>query len=80
MIANVLTAAAMAITFYYIFDGKWAPAEQHTPMADWTSLPLFFGTAIFALEGIGVVSIGISTKWHVKGINSNDDYFSGHAT
>lgn len=55
MIANVLTAAAMTITFYYIFNGGWAPANEQAPIADWNSLPLFFGTAIFALEGIGVV-------------------------
>ena len=57
MIANILTGAAMAITFYYIFkDGLPSPYERE-PVADWYLLPLFFGTAIFALEGIGVVSL-----------------------
>lgn len=68
MIANALTAAAMCITFYYIFEDL--PAVETRPvMADWHCLPLFFGTAIFALEGIGVVS-GIVNKflmiWYKK--------------
>lgn len=55
MLANVFTAAAMCITFYYIFDDL-PSVTQRPAFADWSRLPLFFGTAIFALEGIGVVS------------------------
>ncbi|XP_065212285.1 proton-coupled amino acid transporter-like protein CG1139 isoform X1 [Planococcus citri] len=55
MIANVLTGAAMAITFYYIFYGGLPSIHEREPVAEWHCLPLFFGTAIFALEGIGVV-------------------------
>lgn len=54
MIANLFTGAAMCITFYYVFQDL--PSVGARPqMAEWTQLPLFFGTAIFALEGIGVV-------------------------
>lgn len=55
MVANILTGCAMCITFYYIFQDL--PSVNTRPIiADWSKLPLFFGTAIFALEGIGVVS------------------------
>lgn len=54
MIANLLMAAGVGITFYYVFIDL--PSIYERPQ--FTSvhqLPLFFGTAIFALEGIGVV-------------------------
>lgn len=56
MLANVLIATGMGITFYYIFSDL--PSIKDVPnFSSWSQLPLFFGTAIFALEGIGVVSI-----------------------
>jgi len=56
MVANVLIATGMGITFYYIFYDL--PSISDVPnFSSWSQLPLFFGTAIFALEGIGVVSI-----------------------
>ena len=55
MLANGLTVAAMCLTFYYIFDGLPSPTERPA-FSEWNRLPLFFGTVIFALEGIGVVS------------------------
>lgn len=58
MVANVLIATGMGITFYYIF--RDLPTIKDVPnFSSWSQLPLFFGTAIFALEGIGVVSIFI---------------------
>nr|CAH7747136.1 unnamed protein product [Callosobruchus chinensis] len=54
MIANVLVACGMGVTFYYIFSDL-PPLDNVPPMASFSSLPGFFGTAIFALEGIGVV-------------------------
>ncbi|CAH1970311.1 unnamed protein product [Acanthoscelides obtectus] len=54
MIANVLVAGGMGITFYYIFSDL-PPLDSRAPVASFSSLPGFFGTAIFALEGIGVV-------------------------
>lgn len=54
MIANLLMATGVGITFYYVFSDL--PRVDSLPQfASWTHLPLFFGTAIFALEGIGVV-------------------------
>ncbi|XP_076264051.1 proton-coupled amino acid transporter-like protein acs isoform X2 [Rhynchophorus ferrugineus] len=54
MMANVLVATGMGITFYYIFTDL--PSIDSQPAFESvTKLPIFFGTAIFALEGIGVV-------------------------
>jgi proton-coupled amino acid transporter len=54
MIANFLMAAGVGITFYYIFMDL--PSIYERPQFTTVQqLPLFFGTAIFALEGIGVV-------------------------
>lgn len=57
MVANVLTIAAMCITFYYMFKDGLSTAETRLVPDNWHNLPLFFGIAIFALEGIGVVSM-----------------------
>lgn len=56
MIANLMIGTSLAITMYYIFIAL--PAFDSVPTtANILRLPLFFGNAIFALEGIGVVSI-----------------------
>lgn len=54
MIANVLMAAGIGITMYYIFQDLPSPSERPAivHVQHW---PVFFGTVIFALEGIGVV-------------------------
>lgn len=54
MIANVLIGVGMAISFYYICIDL-PPLDSRPIFASWSKLPVFFGTAIFALEGIGVV-------------------------
>lgn len=54
MIANVLVATGMGVTFYYIFIDL-PPVSSRPQIVSITELPTFFGTAIFALEGIGVV-------------------------
>ncbi|CAG9761643.1 unnamed protein product [Ceutorhynchus assimilis] len=54
MMANILVACGIGITFYYIFTDL--PSLDSRPAYESiTKLPMFFGTAIFALEGIGVV-------------------------
>lgn len=54
MVANLLIGTGMAITFYYILTDLPSVSERPS-FSTWPQLPLFFGTAIFALEGIGVV-------------------------
>ncbi|XP_047543441.1 proton-coupled amino acid transporter-like protein CG1139 [Vanessa atalanta] len=54
MIANLLVGTGMGITFYYLFQDI-PPLKTRQAFAGIERLPTFFGTAIFALEGIGVV-------------------------
>lgn len=54
MIANILVGCGMGITFYYLFQDMPQLAERKAS-AELSTMPIFFGTAIFALEGIGVV-------------------------
>lgn len=54
VIANLLMATGVVITMYYIF-GDVPSLSERKSIAEWHKLPMFFGTVIFALEGIGVV-------------------------
>ncbi|XP_023032932.2 proton-coupled amino acid transporter-like protein CG1139 isoform X2 [Drosophila willistoni] len=54
MIANILMFVGIVITFIYMFSDLPAPAERSGIVSP-LQWPLFFGTVIFALEGIGVV-------------------------
>ncbi|XP_035772552.1 proton-coupled amino acid transporter-like protein pathetic isoform X1 [Anopheles albimanus] len=54
MIANVLIATGVGITLYYILTDL-PPLSERKAIAEVQHLPMFFGTVIFALEGIGVV-------------------------
>lgn len=54
MIANILIFVGIIITFTYIF-ADLPPVADRTGITDVPQWPLFFGTVIFALEGIGVV-------------------------
>lgn len=69
MIANVLVGTCMTITFWYVFQN--VPSTKTVPyMAEWEKWPLFFGTAIFALEGIGVVSIIRKCHHYINSISA----------
>lgn len=63
MFANVLNAVGLIIIFQYIVRGL---PNQNTRPADksYEKLPLYFGTALFTYEGIGLVGyFPISTNW-----------------
>lgn len=51
-------ASGMALTFYFLFQDLPSITERR-PFGNAKDLPLFFGTAIFAFEGIALVS-GVS--------------------
>lgn len=55
MLANFLIASSIGITMWYVFEDL-PPIESVSLIAPVEKWPIFFGTAIFALEGIGVVS------------------------
>ncbi|XP_004428690.2 PREDICTED: proton-coupled amino acid transporter 3 [Ceratotherium simum simum] len=53
-LANVTTLGSMALIFEYIVQG--IPDPSRLPlMASWKTFLLFFGTAIFTFEGVGMV-------------------------
>lgn len=55
LVAAILTVWGLAITFYYML--KDLPhINSVKAFATWSQLPLYFGTAMYAFEGIGVVS------------------------
>ncbi|XP_058467632.1 proton-coupled amino acid transporter-like protein CG1139 [Malaya genurostris] len=54
MIANIFMSLGIGITFYYAGQDLPSLTERRF-VADWDQMPLFFGTAIFAFEGIALV-------------------------
>lgn len=54
MIANLLVGVGIGITYYYLFQDM-PSVSARSSFGGLERLPTFFGTAIFALEGIGVV-------------------------
>jgi proton-coupled amino acid transporter len=55
MAANVIYLSAVAIVVYYFFT-HLRSSDQLTKFGSVRNLPLFFGTAIYAFEGVSVVS------------------------
>jgi solute carrier family 36 (proton-coupled amino acid transporter) len=53
-IASVLTISGLAIIFYFLLQDLPHVSERNG-FSSWSQLPLYFGTAIYAFEGIGVV-------------------------
>lgn len=53
-IANILMFTGIAITLYYLFS-ELPPPDSRPGIVTFEKWPIFFGTVIFALEGIGVV-------------------------
>lgn len=55
LFAAVLTVIGLAVTFFYMLQDLPSTSTV-AAFASWQQLPLYFGTAIYAFEGIGVVS------------------------
>ena len=55
-LANIVTAAGLVIIIQWSLRGL-QPVTNFEAFNSWKTLPLYFGTAIYAFEGIGVVSI-----------------------
>jgi len=54
MLANILQFIGIGIVFYYVLQDVPYTWDRKL-FASWGQLPLYFGTAIYAFEGIGVV-------------------------
>jgi proton-coupled amino acid transporter len=55
LFANFFMTVGIAVTLYYISQELPAPSTRDY-IAPWSKIPLFFGTTIYAFEGIGLVS------------------------
>lgn len=58
----------LGLILYYVFDGISPPSERDA-IGTARNFPLFFGTTLFALEAVGVVSIRIKFKRRIIGNN-----------
>lgn len=54
-VANVITILSFGIIAYYMFNEPITTVDRH-PYGNLAEFPFFFGTVLFALEAIGVVS------------------------
>lgn len=54
LLASVLTVGGLAITFHYLLQDL-PRTDTVDGFSSWSKLPLYFGTAIYAFEGIGIV-------------------------
>ncbi|GLV33720.1 uncharacterized protein CBL_11394 [Carabus blaptoides fortunei] len=52
--ANLVMLTGVIITLYFVTQDL-PPVSSRDYVANWNTLPLFFGTALFAFEGIGLV-------------------------
>ncbi|XP_045610493.1 proton-coupled amino acid transporter-like protein pathetic [Procambarus clarkii] len=55
MMAGVIQIAGIIICFYYMVRDLPHIHEDLPAFAGWSTLPLYFGTAIYSFEGIGLV-------------------------
>jgi len=54
LFANIAMVVGICVTLYYITQDLPAPSTREY-IAPWSRIPLFFGTVIYAFEGIGLV-------------------------
>ena len=54
MLANAIQFVGVGLIFSYLLKDTPSTSERRS-FASWGQLPLYFGTAIFAFEGIGIV-------------------------
>lgn len=55
-LANISMALGISVVFYYILSEPMPDISERKYVGDLNTLPLFFGTAIYAFEGIALVS------------------------
>lgn len=54
LLASILTISGLSICFYYMLQDL-PSTDTVAKFSSWGKLPLYFGTAIYAFEGIGVI-------------------------
>lgn len=66
LLASILTVSGLGITFFYMLHDLPRTSTVRS-FSSWSQLPLYFGTAIYAFEGIGVVGVqGWSVGLQIK--------------
>lgn len=55
LVAAVVQTVGLAICFYYMVRDLPRVSEEVPGWAGWAKLPLYFGSAVYAFEGIGLV-------------------------
>lgn len=63
-VANFLNFAGLIFVLYYVVQGS-PPQSERPAFVGWFDMPMYFGTAVYAFEGIGLVST------YVLGYNVN---------
>ncbi|CAL4068363.1 unnamed protein product, partial [Meganyctiphanes norvegica] len=53
MIAGILKTTGLILTFYYLVKGLGKPHEPVPGFAGWETLPLYFGSVVFAIGAVG---------------------------
>ncbi|XP_058444561.1 proton-coupled amino acid transporter-like protein CG1139 [Malaya genurostris] len=54
LVASVLAISGITIAFMFLLQDL-PHSSSVTPISEWSTMPLFFGTAMYAFEGIGVI-------------------------
>lgn len=70
VVAGIVQLASITVVFYYIFRDPLPPTSSLPAFGSWSRLPLFFGTAVFAFEGIPLVlpiQKEMGRPWDFKG-------------
>jgi proton-coupled amino acid transporter len=62
LISNVIYVVGIAIIAVYLFTEP-KPSWSLPAFGSWQGLPLFFGTVIFAFEGVAIVSLPLLAKF-----------------
>lgn len=57
MVANVIYTVGFAIIFVDVLHGLPPVSSRSAVTSTFSTLPLFFGTVMFAFEGVNLVSI-----------------------
>jgi proton-coupled amino acid transporter len=71
-VANLCMSVGLGIIFYYIFQDIQPIQERdnfHVFFSSWGSLPLYFGTALYAFEGIGMVGNRLKSQANLRNEN-----------
>lgn len=71
--ANFITMVSFGLILYYIFETPFTLDDRHA-VGEIKNFPLFFGTVLFALEAIGVVSLWVFWGFFCQKMGKRESY------